>query len=351
MMYNRERIGSCLVTARVTISFPSVAEWQRYPAENARHALNSRRWLLLSYSQPWWRGEPLLVLAEDASSAVFLPLRVEQAEEAPGLAVVRFSGHGFFDIMDGWYAEDRPPTADILAAVLDAIGQRLGSYILDLAGLLPGSPLLAALLVLERTRGIRLVHSPCETCLIADTSGGLDAWGRGFRRTLRKRLRQVARLNYRLVLPETPEQRAQSASALLAYHEVRWARENDPTSRAAIVSIVTTALDAPEAQFPTLITPEGHPISVLLVLESADMNAFYMQGFDPAYMHVSPSRCTIALYLRHLAAHGRPGLNFLRGSEEYKLEFCDREHDLIRITASVGDVPDEALGAVHASFI
>lgn len=338
--------------ARCIISFPSLDECQEYPTLNTQHSMNNRRWVLLSYTKIWWRGEPLVVRMKSTSGTVVLPLRIEYPDEADGIAVIRFHGHGFIDIMDGWYADAHYPTGEMIAALFDTIQQRFNSYIIDLAGLLPDSPLLSALLSLAEQRpGLQLMHSPCATCLTADTSGGLHSWGQGFGQTLRKRLRRVERWGYRLELPQSQEARTRSAQALLKYHEKHWTNDSDPVAHATIQAIVTTAINAPEMQFPSLLTPQEHPVAVLLVFENKKMNAFYVQGYDPVFKHLSPSRCAIALYLRYLAECKHGGLDFLRGDEEYKLEFCNRKYDLMRVTSAIGQVPLSTLEAVHSSFI
>ncbi len=334
------------------ISFPSLTECQEYPTLNTRHSMNNLRWVLLSYKKLWWCGEPLVVQIESTSGTVVLPLRIEYPDEAEGISVIRFHGHGFIDVMDGWYTDAHYPTGEMIAALFDALQQRFDPCIIDLAGLLPSSPLLAALLSLaEQRSGVELIHSPCATCLITDTSGGLDSWGQGFGQTLRKRLRRVERWGYRLELPQSQEARTKSGQALLEYHEKRWTYARDPVSQATIQAIVTTAIKAPEMQFPTLLTPQEHPVAVLLIFENEKLNAFYAQGYDPAFKQISPSRCAIALYLRHLAECKHGGLDFLRGDEEYKLEFCHRQYDLMRVTATIGQVPLSTLEAVHTSFI
>ncbi|NER37766.1 MAG: GNAT family N-acetyltransferase [Oscillatoria sp. SIO1A7] len=314
--------------------------------------MNDRRWVLLSYRQLWWSGEPLILQIESMSGTVVVPLRIEYPDEADGVAVIRFHGHGFIDVMDGWYPDTHYPTAEMLAALLNYIQQRFDSCIIDLAGLLPDSPLLAALLSLARQRaGLQLMHSPCANCLIADTSEGLGSWGQGFGQTLRKRLRRVERWGYRLELPQSQEARTKSGEALLKYHEKRWTNDSDLVLRATIQAIVTTAINAPEMEFPTLLTAQGHPVAVLLIFKDKEIDAFYAQGYDPEFKRISPSRCAIALYLRYLAECKHGGLDFLRGDEEYKLEFCNREYDLMRVTAAIGQVPLSTLEAVHSSFI
>jgi CelD/BcsL family acetyltransferase involved in cellulose biosynthesis len=49
---------------------------------------------------------------------------------------------------------------------------------------------------------------------------------------------------------------------------------------------------------------------------------------------------------------GKLRLDFLRGDEPYKREFCDASYDLMRVTVGVGERATPALlSAVHRSFV
>jgi CelD/BcsL family acetyltransferase involved in cellulose biosynthesis len=350
---------SCAMNSSATLQIRAVPVEDfaalSFPDSGFRHPMASAKWARLSYANRWWPGEPLILEITFDEQRLLLPLRVEPLDGAAGLSLIRFYGHGLIDVMEGLYSEAWRLTPEMLLQLLAELKESYGAFVLDLAGLIAESPLLAGFILLRdyaQSLTTEVLCSASMVCLVSETAQGEEHLFRKFGSTLRKKLRRAERNGYRLTLPEGLEDRERSVQSLLRYHAMRWGDEMSRTEYRALESFILSLANDSSISFPTLSASDGRAVSVLMVLEGDETNYLYLQGFDPAFSHISPSRCVIAFYLEHLAKSGKLRLDFLRGDEPYKREFCDAAYDLMRVTVGVGkQVTPTLLREVHKSFV
>jgi CelD/BcsL family acetyltransferase involved in cellulose biosynthesis len=296
--------------------------------------------------------EPLPVAVASERGTWLLPLRVEP--DGDGGSVVRFYGHGLLDVMDAFALEGAPGLdRAVWPALLDLLTARLRRPVVDLAGLGPHSSTVGALTHGAGSPGVRLLVSDHQSCLRAASTApaGTGARAPRYGRTLRKHLRRAARAGLRLVVPTGRADRLASRDALLRYHEGRWGRAVGESELRVLRDFIGASAERGDVVLPTLVAPDGAIAAVLLVFDGGGWHYLYAQGYSCRFAAVSPSRCAIALYLDRLAALGGTGLDFLRGDEAYKREFCDEAYPLLRVTGWASDRLDAVGRAVHRSFV
>ena len=303
------------------------------------------------YDNMWCDSNPLILsVASDEGKWIF-PLRIERLPDET--LVLRFYGHGLIDLMDCVSIGDIPvpPPPNAVASLIDFVGEHFPQAFLDLVGLSPDSLALQALQQwAQAADGARYLDSDQATCPVAvplepETASGAN-------RTLRKRIARARRAEFVLVEPESPGEIQRSVDSLLAHHQQKWQASFAPRELFALQALVQAWRQEPWVRFPTLMASDGAIAAVLMVLSAGERRYLYIQSYDPKFTPMSPSRCAIAFYLSTMASRGVKVLDFLRGEESYKAEFCDRSYALRRLTIACDPaLSDVSLAAVHDSFV
>jgi len=302
------------------------------------------------YEHPWSDSEPLVLLAEVEGRAWVFPLRIDAASQT-SRPVARLCGHGLLDLLDCIGPDDSVPVM-VIQGLIDALRAGRPGVVLDLSGLEPTSSLLAGMRSWARLIApavfVASEHTVCLLATLRTGGGGMV----GAKRTLRKRLAYAARTGFRLLIPTTHTDVKRSIDALLEWHACKWQCEAPSEELSAQAAMVRDWSMRPWARVPTLMSADGRPVAVLMTLSAGRREYFYMQSYDPGFAAMSPSRCAIALLLARLADEGSSGLDFLRGEEAYKREFCDHSYPLMRVTVACDLLSSSAeVSQIHQSFI
>jgi CelD/BcsL family acetyltransferase involved in cellulose biosynthesis len=289
--------------------------------------------LLHGWLCAWWahygaRGELRVHVArEDGRLLAALPLWVRRRA---GVRVSSFLGGDASALADLLVADGAPPST---AAALAAHAGADSTDVADLFGL-PGESVLAgavgpgALTLVPRAAAPVLdLHPSWEEVYRARTSAK--------RRSLhRRRRRQLGALGpLSIELARTPEELAPALEEAFRLHDLRWRDRPEASGfatpagrafhRAALRSIA--GVGVPRI---LLVRVGGRAIACNYFLLLGECMYFHELAFDPAFARVSPGQVATLDALAAAAGEGARRVEFLGGTERYKLELADRVEPL-----------------------
>jgi CelD/BcsL family acetyltransferase involved in cellulose biosynthesis len=293
--------------------------------------------------ETWWRhygaGRPLFaarVLDEHGETAGLLPL---YARTTAGVTVVRFLGHGPGDRLGPIHvAEHRPAVAEGLRRHL--AGERWHVFVGDQ---LPGEE------EWDRLLGAQVVETAGSPVLgleglnwedyLASRSKHLRARIGNYERRLEREYRVAFRL------ADDPQRLQEDLDILFWLHKARWRGER---------SLFGGATEAFHREFAELafhagwlrlwfLELDGRTVAAWYGLRYAGTDSYYQAGRDPALDRKSVGFVLLMHSLRQAMADGMREYRFLRGSENYKYRFADRDPRLATVARTRGLVGQAAL--------
>jgi CelD/BcsL family acetyltransferase involved in cellulose biosynthesis len=285
-------------------------------------------YMLHAWLSAWWRhhGESgalrVHVARQGERLTGALPLYVSLRA---GLRVLRFVGGGTSALGDVLLAPDAG--AAVAARLVEAAAGD-GHDLADLFGLPEDSRLAAA-------AGARLQLVPRAEAPVLDLDGDWPTLYRSKlsakRRSLdRRRRRQLGELGeLRLEVARTPEALEPALEAAFELHEARWRDRPEASGfataagrafqRDALRSIA--ALGVPQI---VLVRLDGRPIACNYSLLLEGRLVFHELAFDPEFGRWSPGLICTMEAIEAAAGAGATRVEFLGGTERYKLELADR---------------------------
>jgi CelD/BcsL family acetyltransferase involved in cellulose biosynthesis len=301
------------------------AEWDPLVAAMPRPS----PFLLHGWLLEWWRHHSrrnrlaVHVVREGDRLTGALPLFVENRH---GLRIARFLGKDAAALADVLVADGaHPSTVELL--VERAAGA--GADFADLFGL-PESSRLAAAAGTERLRLVQRAEAP-----VLDLEPGWDEVYRaktsGKRRNLhRRRRKQLAQLGeVSFDVARDLEELAPALEEAFTLHEARWRDLPEASGfatpvgqqfhRAALVALAP--LGVPRIG---LLRVDGEAVACNYYFLFRDCMYFHELAFDPLLARWSPGQIATLDSIEAAAAEGARRVEFLGGSERYKLELADR---------------------------
>lgn len=281
------------------------------------------------WAAAWWRqfgADASLLLGAcrraDGSVGALLPL-VEHREGGPRTA--RLLGHGPSDRLAPICApDDRPTAATALRGFLAE-----SRCDLFLGEQMPAEEGWAAALgarILEREA------SPAIAIAGVDWEQFLAQRSRNFRQQVRRYERRLAeRGELRFRLSDQPDRLANDLETLFALHEARWGEGVSGAFAAPLREMhhefARAALDRGWLRL-WLLELDGRPLAAWYGLRFADAEWFYQSGRDPAADTEHVGFVLLAHTIRAAIQDGVGDYLLLRGDEEYKSRFADRDPGL-----------------------
>jgi CelD/BcsL family acetyltransferase involved in cellulose biosynthesis len=298
------------------------AEWD----ELVRAMLKPTPFLLYGWVRAW-----LCHYAQDAEPAIHIARRDGQLVAALPLVVRRR-----FGLRIASFVGDDRPFVDVLLASgesLDA-ARALCDYAAqshDCASL----GMISAESTIVQACGKRLRLVPRVGAPVLDLSDGFEQtyqekYSSKARREHARRRRKLAELGkVELVLAKTPEELALALEDAFRLHALRWQGRFDLSSfgtergsrfyRDALPILARSGA----AQLLTLQL-DGKAIAFRCNLTLCRRMFFYRSAFDPAYYRSAPSILTALEAIEQAANDGFTAIEFLGGTQAYKLELADR---------------------------
>jgi CelD/BcsL family acetyltransferase involved in cellulose biosynthesis len=315
-----------LSTARDAGGFAAAAPgWDELVLAMARPS----PFLLHEWLGAWWRHHGAqhalqVQLAHRGDRLVgALPLF---AERRRGVRVARFVGGADAALADVLVAPREDPA---VAAGLAARAAGEANDLADLAGLPAGSRLAAAL----GPRRLALV--PRADAPVLDLSGDweavyaarVSAKHRKAQRRNRRRLAELGTLE--AALAHTPADVGRALDDAFALHALRWRDRPDgsgfaSTAGSAFQREALLALAAQDVVRVATLRLDGRPLAFVAFFLLAGRMVLHRLAFDPAYARFSPGVLALHDALAAAAADGVRRVEFLGGSEPYKLALADR---------------------------
>lgn len=285
--------------------------WERCPAATP---FQHPAWLL-----PWWRNlwgggrACWLALRDGARLAGLAPLFVWGTETR----CVSLAGAGISDYL-GFLIEPEHEAAGA-SLVLDWLNRRAAAWDLcDFQELRHDSPLLAAV-----PTGAAEVET-CAVCPVVRLPRSADEFFAGLRGHFRRNLfraRQRVANGGGAVEAAGPEDFDELLSALFRLHAARWNALGQPGVLAAVEPFHREAarafLDCGMLRLYGLRMPAGLA-GVLYGFAGHGSFYAYLDGFDPAFAHLSPGTVLVGHAVACAIAEGLAEFDFLRESETFK---------------------------------
>jgi GT2 family glycosyltransferase/CelD/BcsL family acetyltransferase involved in cellulose biosynthesis len=319
------------------------ADWNRL-AENAGHVFATPEWL-----GTWWRwyggGRPALIglVRRDSQLIAILPLTVWWRK---GVPVVRFVGHGPSDQLGPICGPLTDP--GLASAVADGLASiPLRRYVL-LAELVPADQ------GLRRLVGGRTLYTDESPLLRFEQ----DSWedflrdrGRNFRDQARRFPRKLAGLgpvSYRLA--SDPEALDRDLDILFDLHRRRWEGAETAFLRAAAFhrEVAACAMERGWLRL-WFLEVDGRAVAALYGFRFNGVESLYQGGRDPALAAYSLGFILTAHAVQHALTDGVREYDLLRGGEQYKARFANRNHSLETIGAARGAEARLLLAAASAA--
>jgi CelD/BcsL family acetyltransferase involved in cellulose biosynthesis len=304
------------------------------------------------WSSIWWQhfgsGKKMFIVAcRDGSGRLIAILPLSQSTKL-GLRIIRFLGHGVADELGPICAP-----ADKSAArefVRDALKQIPWKYDLFLGERLPRSDYWSDAL---SGTVVRTEESPV---LIANGMGWdeyLRSKSSNLRQQVRRRERQLARghdLRYRLT--SDPARLDDDLDTLFALHTARWADTASPfiANNAFHRHFAKRALEKGWLRL-WFLELNGTPRAAWYGFRFGDVESYYQSGRDPVWARSSIGFVLLAHTIREALDDGVREYRFLRGGEELKYRFADRDDGLDTIGVSSTLAGRLALGVSNVAGV
>jgi CelD/BcsL family acetyltransferase involved in cellulose biosynthesis len=313
--------------------------------------------LLHGWLQEWWRhyggsGELAVQAAfRDGKLVAALPLCVQRRR---GLKVLTFLGG------------DQSPLADLLLAEREdqstavALAQRAAGSKHDFADFfgLPSDSRLAAALGPASLHMIMRAEAP-----VMDLTGGdwntvyrakTTSKKRGQHRRRRRQLAALGRLE--TTVARTAEELAPALEDAFVLHKRRWRGRPDQSGFTTSTGMrfqrrATAALA--EVDVPRIVTLklDGRPIAFAYYFALEERMICHRLAFDPEFERYSPGLVNRFDALEIATSEGAKRVEFLGGTERYKMELADRVEPLHEALGLAASVPGRAALAGRISSI
>ena len=313
-----ETISDAEAFARLEPEWDDLVRAMRRPAPLLLHG-----WL-----REWWAhyggGGKLAVhvATRDGRLVGALPLCVRRSH---GLRVLSFLGGRHSALADVLVA---PGEEDVAADLARRAAGTKHDYA-DLFGLPGGSRLVEEL----NGVGFRLIER--VEAPIVDLEPGWDAvyhdkMSAKRQREHRRRMRNLANLGrLELSTARTPDEVRPALEDAFELHELRWNGRPDgsefttPLGRRFHRAAMAALAERDVVRIVSM-TIDGRPVAFHLFFALASRMYFFRLGFDPAFGRNSPGILTTHASIEVGAAEGARLVEFLGGTERYKIELADR---------------------------
>ena len=296
----------------------------------------------------WWRhfGADrelrVLVCARPGSgAAAIVPLYVWRRRP---VRILRLLGHGPGDELGPVCA---PAERSLAADAVRGAPARLGADVL-LAECLHGDADWPALL---GGRVVKREASPALALPPGSWEDFLRTRSANFREQVRRRERRLAReheLHFRLA--HDPDRLDDDLSTLFALHRARWGAQRTafgPDTHAFHRAFARAALARGWLRL-WLLELDGVPRAAWYGLRFGNAEAYYQSGRDPAWDRHSVGFVLLVHSIRAALEDGMREYRFLRGGEEYKARFADRDPGLETIALTRGPAGRAAVAGARA---
>jgi CelD/BcsL family acetyltransferase involved in cellulose biosynthesis len=277
----------------------------------------------------WWRhlagdASPAIAACRrpDGSTAGLLPLATRRER---GLRIAQLIGHGPSDRLAPICAPaDRPPVADALRRHLTATGCDL--FIGDQMPADEGWGRALGATTLEREQ------SPVLSIDGVDWDQFLAARSRNFRQQVRGRERKLAaRGELRFRLSEDPERLDDDLRTLFDLHQARWQDGGSAAFAEPLREMHRDFAGAAQARGWLrlwLLELDGRPLAAWYGFRFADCEWFYQSGRSPEASAENVGFVLLAHTVHEAMNDGMREYRLLRGGEDYKRRFADRDPGL-----------------------
>ena len=293
--------------------------------------------LLHDWLTTWWRhqgdGLELAVHVAERGGRLAAALPLAETTTFPGAPVARFVGAPDSTLGD-IVARDGEDAAVVHGLLEAALGRHGLLHLFSLApdGHLAGAVDAAA--CAPRTRAPVLEMDDC--------------WDDTFARKSSRRRRSLHRRRWRKLeaTGRADFELARDGAALtdaledaFAVHSLRWDGRPDVSTFGdergrAFNRDALAALGRKGRVRILTLRLAGRPIAFTCWIALADRMFLYRQAFDPGHAELSPGILTTVEAMRTAAGEGARTVEFLRGTERYKLEYADRVDTLTEAIVS-----------------
>jgi CelD/BcsL family acetyltransferase involved in cellulose biosynthesis len=319
---------------------PLEDEWREL-AQRSNNIFSTWEWC-----STWWqhfgRGESLVVVAcreSDGTLFAILPLSLSRKR---GLRIIRFLGHGVGDELGPVCAPgDRGTARRLLREVL---AETPLSFDLFLGERLPGGEGGSTGL---NGRALRIEQSPV---IVADGRGWdeyLRSKSSNLRQQVRRKERQLAQghdLQYRLA--SDPARLHDDLDTLFALHAARWTDSLSPfiANEAFHRKFARRALERGWLRL-WFLELDGVARAAWYGFRFGDVESYYQSGRDPKWSRSSVGFVLLAHTIRETLDDGMREYRFLRGGEDLKYRFAERDEGLHTVGVSATLIGRVALTA------
>jgi CelD/BcsL family acetyltransferase involved in cellulose biosynthesis len=272
-----------------------------------------------------------------------LPLTLEERGVGSGLGKVRrvaflgetFAGADYLDLLS------LPALrAEVTAAIFTHLFQHVSFDLLELEGLVAGSPTLAFLAQhYSRAAKFSYRQAPHYTCpqiaLNTDwpTLLGQSRRGNNFKQKLR-RIGQRYGYEHRVI--SEPAEVEAAFERYYKLHETRWLAHggSDATGHARLrgfqLAAVRRLAEAGLVRFEELWS-DGACRASNYGLDDGRNFYFYSAGYDLTWRHLSPGLVLMGLSIESAIGRGLKHFDFLRGDEDYKFDWATSARETVSV--------------------
>ena len=302
------------------------------------------------WADVWWRhfgaGRPLLIhVARDGGGrpVAILPLYLSSRRPARTL---RFVGHGAGDQLGPVCAPgDRPAAA---AALRDAVASLRVRWSVFLGDGMTGDVEWA-----DALGGVVLKRDPSPYLRLepGDWDAFLASRSQNFRQQARRRERKFVReTGGRVRTTTAPPELHADVDTLARLHVARWAAAGGGSgalsgARAAFhQDFARVALDRGWLRLLTLEAGDATPVASWYGFRFGGSDWYYQAGREPAWDRYAPGFILMVSALRDAIEAEQSAFRLLRGGEEYKDRFSDRDEGLVTVAIGRHRPARSALG-------
>jgi CelD/BcsL family acetyltransferase involved in cellulose biosynthesis len=296
--------------------------------------------LLHGWLTAWWRvvdaGADVRVHARCDGDRILagLPLRIDW--DHGGLRKASILGSATAPLAD-LVVDAQAAPAVVGEALADGLAD---ARLLDLYPLPPESPVLGDATSEFRTNVLESARSP-----VLELDGD---WGTVYEETLssrrrslhRRRLRQLSALGeLDVVIAKTPGELPLALDEALEIHALRWRGRGDVTHFASRESrafhrALIESLGGSDVIRILLLKVGGRTVAFVWYFVFAGRMYLYRLAFDPSVGRYSPGMVALLEALRAATDEGVRAVEFLRGTDDYKLAWTERVDSLERVVVS-----------------
>ena len=306
--------------------------------------------LLQGWLMPWWRhfgwGRELAVHTARVDGRLVGALPLAVGTTWPRTAVAQFVGAPDSTLADIVAPADADPT--LLRRLLDQA--RAGHRLLDLHSLAPDGHLAS---ILPQPS----VHTRARAPVMQLAGGWDETFGRktsSRRRALyRRRWRQLRGLGrVELAVAAGEGDMGLALEDAFRVHTLRWRSRPDVSTFAddrgrAFNRDAVAALARSGRVRLLMLRIDGAPVAFTCSLLAGGRMFLYRLAFDPAYGRWSPGILVTLEAIRLAADEGASCVEFLRGTERYKVELADRVDPLSQAVIATGGRALAAKAAIN----